>query len=292
MNNLLIQIIKIKYFLFNLFSKNTKIFINIRDGHCALLVGTAIISKNEKGNQKEILHGYDFIFKSFDYSEANSHYILKKILSDITFINIYSVNIPRKLNIYFKYMLRSDYKNENLKKVSDVVRNFNHLGFNNNILHNTRYFIKNGFLLNNGIPYNYILKFGDTVMSYYLNNELEITFNSFFPNEPSYIKIIDSDTEVMEWFLNGKHHREDGPAIKYLNGDTEWYQNGKRHRIDGPAVEFSKNSENNKYYIDGKKITGNLKYNKLLKIKKITEFKNSNEIKKSRIKLKNSIHFQ
>jgi len=38
------------------------------------------------------------------------------------------------------------------------------------------------------------------------------------------------------WFLNGKHHREDGPAIEN-NGDTHWYLNGKRHRIGGPAVE-------------------------------------------------------
>jgi len=38
------------------------------------------------------------------------------------------------------------------------------------------------------------------------------------------------------WLLNGKYHREDGPAIEN-NGDTHWYLNGKRHRIGGPAVE-------------------------------------------------------
>jgi hypothetical protein len=25
------------------------------------------------------------------------------------------------------------------------------------------------------------------------------------------------------WYLNGKLHREDGPAIEYLNGYKEWY---------------------------------------------------------------------
>ena len=30
------------------------------------------------------------------------------------------------------------------------------------------------------------------------------------------------------WWLNGKLHREDGPAIEYANGDTFWYLNGKR----------------------------------------------------------------
>jgi hypothetical protein len=41
------------------------------------------------------------------------------------------------------------------------------------------------------------------------------------------------------WHLNGKRHREDGPAIEYSNGDKEWYLNGKSHREDGPAVEYS-----------------------------------------------------
>lgn len=33
-------------------------------------------------------------------------------------------------------------------------------------------------------------------------------------------------------------HREDGPAIEYLNGDKAWYRDGKLHREDGPAVEY------------------------------------------------------
>ena len=27
------------------------------------------------------------------------------------------------------------------------------------------------------------------------------------------------------WCLNGKLHREDGPAIEWANGDKEWYLN-------------------------------------------------------------------
>ena len=42
-----------------------------------------------------------------------------------------------------------------------------------------------------------------------------------------------------EWYLNGKPHREDGPAVEYVNGHKEWYLNGKRHREDGPAVELA-----------------------------------------------------
>ena len=41
-----------------------------------------------------------------------------------------------------------------------------------------------------------------------------------------------------EWCLNGKRHREDGPAVEYASGDKEWYLKGKFHREDGPAVEY------------------------------------------------------
>ena len=41
------------------------------------------------------------------------------------------------------------------------------------------------------------------------------------------------------WYLNGKRHREDGPALEYADGTKFWYLNGKRHREDGPAVEYA-----------------------------------------------------
>jgi hypothetical protein len=37
------------------------------------------------------------------------------------------------------------------------------------------------------------------------------------------------------WRLNGKIHREKGPAVIRLDGYIEWRQNGKPHRLDGPA---------------------------------------------------------
>ena len=43
---------------------------------------------------------------------------------------------------------------------------------------------------------------------------------------------------IKYWFLNGKHHREYGPAIEYPDGSKEWYLHGKRHREDGPAIEY------------------------------------------------------
>lgn len=42
-----------------------------------------------------------------------------------------------------------------------------------------------------------------------------------------------------EWYLNGKLHREDGPAIEFADGDKYWYLNGSLHREDGPAIEHA-----------------------------------------------------
>jgi len=38
------------------------------------------------------------------------------------------------------------------------------------------------------------------------------------------------------WYKNGLLHRDNGPAIIYLNGTEYWFQNDKLHRIDGPAA--------------------------------------------------------
>jgi hypothetical protein len=42
----------------------------------------------------------------------------------------------------------------------------------------------------------------------------------------------------IRWFTNGRLHREDGPAIEYMNGLKEWYCGGILHREDGPAREW------------------------------------------------------
>jgi hypothetical protein len=55
------------------------------------------------------------------------------------------------------------------------------------------------------------------------------------------------------WFLNGKLHREDGPAVEWSNGEKQWYLNGQIHREDGPAVEYP--SGNKAWYLNGKKFT-------------------------------------
>ena len=41
-----------------------------------------------------------------------------------------------------------------------------------------------------------------------------------------------------EWYLDGRLHREDGPAVEKAYGDKAWWLNGYLHREDGPAVEW------------------------------------------------------
>ena len=49
------------------------------------------------------------------------------------------------------------------------------------------------------------------------------------------VRVYDDGTK--EWYLNGKLHREDGPAIEWASGGKSWYLNGKVHREDGPYFE-------------------------------------------------------
>ena len=50
--------------------------------------------------------------------------------------------------------------------------------------------------------------------------------------------LLDSDG-TKHWYLNGKLHREGGPAVERSDGTKRWFLNGERHREDGPAVEWS-----------------------------------------------------
>jgi hypothetical protein len=34
------------------------------------------------------------------------------------------------------------------------------------------------------------------------------------------------------WYLNGKKHREDGPAVEYPDGDKHWYIDNKQYSLN------------------------------------------------------------
>ncbi len=44
------------------------------------------------------------------------------------------------------------------------------------------------------------------------------------------------DGSINHWYLNNKRHRVDGPAIEYIIGYKAWYIDDKLHRTDGPAI--------------------------------------------------------
>ena len=55
------------------------------------------------------------------------------------------------------------------------------------------------------------------------------------------------------WCLKGKLHREDGAAVEYADGTKCWHLKGKFHREDGPAIEAA--DGNKWWYLNGKELT-------------------------------------
>lgn len=55
-----------------------------------------------------------------------------------------------------------------------------------------------------------------------------------------------------EWYLNGKRHRVDGPAIEDSDGQKSWWFDGHLSRLDGPAIEDDGDKE---WFLKGKELT-------------------------------------
>jgi hypothetical protein len=70
------------------------------------------------------------------------------------------------------------------------------------------------------------------------------------PMSRNFTGIVEWPSGTKEWYLNGKFHRVDGPAVERANGTKEWHLNGKLHRVNGPAVEWSDGAK--QWYMDGK----------------------------------------
>jgi hypothetical protein len=66
------------------------------------------------------------------------------------------------------------------------------------------------------------------------------------------------------YYLGHKYHRENSPAIEYVNGDKEWWIHGKRHREDGPAKEY--NDGRKFWYLQGEEYSEE-EYFRVLKLK-------------------------
>ena len=55
------------------------------------------------------------------------------------------------------------------------------------------------------------------------------------------------------WYLDGKRHREDGPACTCPDGYKTWWLDGERHRTDGPALEYPNGTK--QWWLNGKELT-------------------------------------
>ena len=64
------------------------------------------------------------------------------------------------------------------------------------------------------------------------------------------VKVYDSGGK--EWYLNGKLHREDGPAIEWIDGCKSWYLNGNPLTEEEHRKQIT-SCDNKIVEIDGKK---------------------------------------
>ena len=53
----------------------------------------------------------------------------------------------------------------------------------------------------------------------------------------------------IQYSIEGRLHRTDGPAVIRVGSRTEWWFNDKLHRVDGPAVIYADNSR--EYWVNG-----------------------------------------
>ena len=65
------------------------------------------------------------------------------------------------------------------------------------------------------------------------------------------VKVYDNGTR--HWWLNGKLHREDGPACEFTNGTRWWVLNDNYHREDGPAIECAHGTR--RWYLNDEEYT-------------------------------------
>lgn len=58
------------------------------------------------------------------------------------------------------------------------------------------------------------------------------------------------DNEGVKWYYNGKLHRDDGPAQILTDGTQFWYRYGRKHRNGGPATIYASGGQ--RWLLNGK----------------------------------------
>lgn len=65
--------------------------------------------------------------------------------------------------------------------------------------------------------------------------------------------VFQSPSGIRQWHLNGRLHREDGPAIEWTDGGKEWLIDGRHHREDGPAIELCDGTR--RWFLNGSELS-------------------------------------
>jgi len=84
------------------------------------------------------------------------------------------------------------------------------------------------------------------------NNDSQLIYEQYrtITEQARQNPVIDEDGNKRWYNDRGELHREDGPAIEWVDGSKEWYINDKFHREDGPAAEYVNGG--NRWYINDK----------------------------------------
>jgi len=101
--------------------------------------------------------------------------------------------------------------------------------------------------------------------------ETDLEYDEFIEENPKFTGCVIDVRGNKYWFLNGLMHREDGPAIEYINGNKAWHLNGKRHRTEGPALEWANGSKF--WYLNGDNLTEE-DWTYIVRLNKLGEFLN------------------
>jgi hypothetical protein len=81
-----------------------------------------------------------------------------------------------------------------------------------------------------------------------------IEYNNLSTKEQkNFTGIVKWNNDNIEYFKNGKWHREDGPAMIWQSGGKSWYFKGKLHNLNGPAKIYPDGREG--YFIHGEPTT-------------------------------------
>ena len=67
-----------------------------------------------------------------------------------------------------------------------------------------------------------------------------IKVNSFDEIPKNYTGIVEYTGGIKKWCMNGKIHREDGPAIEWSDGVKWWYLNDKHYTKEEYDIEMSR----------------------------------------------------